>query len=231
MDELRANEGREELITVDGITYSRLPVKTCLVTAEHNLSDVLEEYVKPYTKEGDIVFVSEKMVACSQGRSIPVDTIKASGLAKFLSKFVEPVYSLGLGQPETMQCAIDEVGAPRILVAAAAGAMGKLLRKRGWFYKVAGTKVAQIDGPAVRTIPPYDTQVVLTALEPVKCSKEAKERIGVDVAIVDANRVACRLCGASSESITEEWLNKVLSDNPLGQGTQQTPCGIIRKVN
>ena len=228
--ELRANDGREEKVEYSGATYERLPVKTCLVTSEHNLNDVLVEYVKPHLKKGDIVFVSEKMVSCSEGRTVKLEDVKVSRLARLLSRFVEPTYSEGLGLPQTMQTAIDEVGAIRIVFAAAAGAVGKILRRRGWFYVIAGPRVSHIDGPSLRTLPPYDQEIVLCALEPDKDAEEASRILGVDVVIVDANPVALRLCGTSNKDITEEWLNEVLRDNPLGQATQRTPCGIIRKV-
>ena len=228
--ELHANDGRDETVELQGKCYRRLPVKTCLVTSEHKLSDVLTEYVLPHIQKDDIVFISEKMVSCSEGRTVKLEDIKVSRLARLLSKFVEPTYSEGLGLPQTMQTAIDEVGAFRIVVAAVAGAVGKLLRKRGWFYVVAGPRECHIDGPSLRTQPPYDQEVVLAALNPEEDAKEAARLLGVDVVIVDANPVALRLCGTSNPDITEEWLNKVLRDNPLGQAAQRTPCGIIRKI-
>lgn len=228
--ELNANEGREINLEVDGKNYQRLPIKTCLVTREHNLIDVLSEYAAPHLKKGDILFVSEKMVSCSEGRTVPLEDIKVSRLARLLSKFVEPTYSEGLGLPQTMQTAIDEVGAIRILFAAFCGAVGKVLRRRGWFYVIAGPRVSHIDGPSLRTLPPYDQEVVLSALEPEKDAIECSKTLGVDVVIIDANPVALRLCGTSNKEITEEWLNRVLMDNPLGQAAQRTPCGIIRKI-
>ena len=47
-------------------------------------------------------------------------------------------HGIGLGIPETMQLAIDEAGAPRIVAAAAVSAAGEVVGKRGLFYKVAG---------------------------------------------------------------------------------------------
>ena len=37
MSELKANEGKKECMEVDGVSYLRLPIKTCVVTAEHNI--------------------------------------------------------------------------------------------------------------------------------------------------------------------------------------------------
>lgn len=216
-------------VNVDGKNYTRIPVKTCLVTEKTPFIDVLKEYALPIAQKNDIIFLSEKMVACSQGRSVKLEDVKVSRLARLLSNFVEPTYSEGLGLPQTMQAAINEVGAFRILVAAAAGALGKLIKRRGWFYIVAGTKVSHIDGPSLRTIPPYDQQIVLSVLDPERDCAEAAKELGVRVVIVDANPIACTLCGSSDPEITEEWISKILSDNPLGQSIQRTPCGIIRE--
>jgi hypothetical protein len=49
-----------------------------------------------------------------------------------------PGYGIGLGTPQTMQLAIDEVGAPRILFAAAASAVTKPFGIHGVFYRLAG---------------------------------------------------------------------------------------------
>lgn len=227
--ELHANDGREIEVAVDGKSYLRLPVKTCLVTREHNLIDVLKEYASPHLQKGDILFVSEKMVSCSEGRTVALEDIKVSRLARLLSRYVEPTYSEGLGLPQTMQTAIDEVGAIRILFAAFMGALGRVFRRRGWFYVIAGPRVSHIDGPSLRTLPPYDQEVVLCALHPTEDAIECSKALGVDVVIIDANPVALRLCGTSNNELTEEWLNRVLMDNPLGQAAQRTPCGIIRK--
>ena len=68
--------------------------------------------------------------------------------ARLLSKFVmRTPHGLGLGSPWAMQLAIDEAGLPRVLGASAIGLAGKLIRRRGWFYRVAGHHVNDINGP------------------------------------------------------------------------------------
>ena len=73
--------------------------------------------------------------------------------------------------------------------------------------------------------------MVLGPLEPDKVARQIKERIGYDVCIVDANDLDVQILGVSSESIDKEQFARILKDNPLGQDAQQTPMGIIRKVN
>lgn len=224
------SENKNPVTLVDGKKFERIPIKTCLVTEDTDLIEVLKQYAAPILQKGDILFLSEKMVACSQGRTLKLEEVKVSKFSRMLAKFVEPTYSEGLGLPQTMQAAVNEVGAIRILFAAAAGALGKLLKRRGWFYIVAGTKVSHIDGPSLRTIPPYDQEIVLSVLNPDGDAKKVAAALGTPVVIVDANPISCTLCGSSDKEITEEWIAKILSDNPLGQSTQKTPCGIIRAI-
>ena len=231
MSELLANEGKNTTITVEGKDYMRLPIKTHVVTENDKIADVAEKYAKEHMVEGDILFISEKCVACSQKRAIPLTEIHPRPLAKFLCKFVyKSPYGIGLGIPETMEMAIRECGTMRLLFAAFISAIGKLLGKRGWFYKVAGYRAESIDGPTPYTLPPYNKCVVLGPENPDKVAKEIADRIGFKTIIVDVNDLTGKILGASEESLDRELLPKILRDNPLGQSAQQTPMGIIREV-
>ena len=86
-----------------------------------------------------------------------------------------------------MEMALRECGTVRILFAAFISVIGKIFRKKGWFYVIAGYKAASIDGPAASNIPPYDQYVVLGPEEPDKEAAKIKERIGCRVIIVDIN--------------------------------------------
>lgn len=230
-NELHPNDGKNGVIQVDGVNYLRLPIHTHVVTDQDNILDVAEKYGKPQLQEGDVLFISEKCVACTQKRAIPMDQIKARPLAKLLSKFVlKTPHGIGLGIPETMEYALRECGTVRILFAAFVSAIGKLLGKRGWFYKIAGPKAKSIDGPTSGTIPPYNHYVVLGPKEPDKVAAEIKERIGFEVCIVDINDLDGDILGASSPAIDKKLYARILKDNPLGQGHQQTPMGLIRRV-
>lgn len=231
MVELVPNEGKQEVIDVDGIQYSRLPIKTHVITEKDKMPQVAKQYAGPYLQEGDILFISEKSVACSQKRAVPLTEIKPRPLAKFLCKFVyKSPYGIGLGIPETMEMALQECGVWRILWAAFVSAVGKLFGKRGWFYQVAGYKAESIDGPTPYTLPPYNKCVVLGPKEPDKTAKEISDEVGAKVAIIDVNDLSQKILGVSHEEMDKDYLAKILKDNPLGQSAQQTPMGIIRKI-
>ncbi len=231
MKRLIANPEKKLLRTVNGDIYARYPVKTHVVKNGDDLLEVMNKYVRPFVKPNDIIFVSEKMVAITQGRAYCIDDIKPSFTAKFLSKFVyKSPYGIGLGSPWTMELALREVGYFRILFAAFAAAITKPFGIRGVFYKISGRKIAAIDGPCSYTLPPYNKYAVLAPLNPDKVAKEISDSLGATVVIVDANDLGVDIIGKSSKNISNEFIKNAIQDNPLGQSAQQTPIGIIRKV-
>ena len=231
MTELKANEGKEAVILVDGKEYTRLHIKTHLITADDDIVQVARQYGLPVLEdEGDVLFISEKCVACSQGRAIPIDEVEAGALARFLSRFVTRTPAgIGLGMPETMEYAIRECGAPRILFAAAVSAVGKVFGKKGWFYDVAGDKAKSIDGPTANTIPPYNECVVLGPKDPDRVARQIAGDIGYRTIIVDINDLDGSILGSSDDSLDRDLYAGILGDNPLGQDRESTPMGIIRE--
>ena len=229
--ELLPNNGKNLEIIVDGRTFQRYPVKTKLITPEDkNIAEIVHQYASPYVKQGDILFISEKAVAVTQGRSYHINDIKPSWLARQLSKFVmkTPV-GIGLGSPQTMQLAIEEVGVMRILVASIIGALGKIIGIRGLFYIVAGSGARSIDGAAPYAIPPYNQYVSKGPVRADEVAKEISVKIGAPVAIVDANDLGVNILGVS-EVMDKKLIARIIKDNPLGQTDEQTPVGIIRET-
>lgn len=224
---------KQLLLQVDGVNYLRIPIKTHVLTKEDDIVGVIRNYVPSIAKEGDLLFVSEKATAITQGRAILLEEIKPRFLARFLSKYVKKVsYGIGLGMPETMEMAFQEVGTLRVLFAAFVAAVGKLLGRSGDFYRIAGRKVAMIDGPTPYTLPPYNQYVVLAPDKPEQIANQIENELGISCAIVDVNDIGREVVALSSGSVlTEEMIVEILRDNPLGQGSQQTPMGLIRGIN
>ena len=226
-----ANPGKQLVRTVDGVDYLRIPVKTHLITKEDDMADVVARYPKEQMREGDILFISEKAVACTQSRAIPMEDIHPRKLAVTLSRYVTKTPAgIGLGIPETMVMALQECGTVRILFAAFCSVIGKILGKKGWFYMVAGPKARGIDGPTEGTIPPYDHYVVLTPADPTGTAKRLAQALGYPVAIVDINDLGANILGFSEKEPSMAFLAKALGDNPLGQGEECTPMGILRRA-
>nr|BFF11312.1 hypothetical protein GCM10025699_26150 [Microbacterium flavescens] len=51
-----------------------------------------------------------------------------------------------------------------------------------------------------------------------------------EVAVVDINDLGGNILGSTVDKAQEKRLIAILQDNPLGQGHQSTPLGIIRAV-
>ena len=216
-------------IEVNGRSYDRLTIQTHVITAKDNISEVAEKYAGESLSKDDLLFVSEKAVACSQNRAIPVEKIQPRKLALFLSKFVSKSPSgEGLGNPQAMEMAMREVGAPRILFAAGVGAIGRLFGKRGWFHVIAGSKCSSIDPPEIDILPEYCNHVILGPLNPDLVALEISKRVGVPVCVVDVNDLGANILGVSDNALDKNLVSQILRDNPLGQTRQQTPMGIIK---
>lgn len=265
----RPNAMKHLFAAVGGTVYARLPVRTDLVGKGDDLDDLFRRQVLPHVRPGDVVAVAEKPVAASQGRSYPIAEIHPTRLARVLSKAVTRTpHGIGLGMPETMQLALDEAGAPRIIAAAVAAAAGRLVGRRGWFYAIAGPTVEAIDGPTPYTLPPHNTHAKLGPADPDGVARRlagvlssglteagaptaagpargdeagAPEdaartpgdatgaRGGVEVAVVDASDLDVHVLGASP-GVDRDLVRRLMLDNPLGQGHEQTPVAVLRPL-
>lgn len=230
---MQANEGKALEASVDGKNYARIPLRTRVVMPNDDLDSVVMEYAKDAVQPGDLLFVTEKIVAITQGRSYRLDEISPRPLARFLSRYVvRTSYGIGLGMPETMEMALRECGTLRILFAAGVSVITKAFGRRGDFYRIAGDKARAIDGPTKNTIPPYNQAVVLGPKDPRGVAERLKKMLGgnLEVAVVDINDIGGNILGSTLDKAGERRLVEILGDNPLGQATQSTPMGIVREV-
>lgn len=224
------NEDRQLHATLGGVVYARHPVRTHLVTVSDDAAEVVGRYATPLDDAVRLVAVSERMVAITQGRSHRMVDIHTGWLARLLVRYVtRPGYGIGLGTAETMQLAIDEVGAPRILLAAAVSAITKPFGVHGLFYRIAGRQAAAIDGPTSYTIPPYNESATLGPKDPNDAARRIAAAIGKPLAIIDANDAGCNVLGASP-GVDTRFVLRLFADNPLGQAREQTPICVVREV-
>ncbi len=226
---LAPNRNRKLEITVGGDVYHRLPVRTPLITPESNLARIIEENALPWAEPGDVLFISEKVVAVTQGRAIPESELKIGLTARLLWRCVARVpYGIGLRRPSSMQCAVDECGAPRIWLAAIVGALGKLAGRRGDFYRIAGPQAATID--AATTSPLQPDCVIMGPKDPEGTARSLSEKSGLPIAIVDVNDIGGSSVLGASEEVDRPLLEAALKDNPLGQTDECTPMGLLRRA-
>ncbi len=225
------NKGKNLIIKIDKKNYERIPIKTHVITKDDKIIDVVFRYVGPHLQKNDIVFISERVVAITQGRAFPIKDIHPSNLAKFLVKFVhKSPYGIGLGSPWTMELAIREAGVARMLFAALCSAFTKPFGLRGVFYKVVGKNINAIDGPCSYTLAPYNEYAKLGPSNPNKVAQDVKSKIKNDCVIIDANDLGVNVLGRSDSKISDVFCVEVFKDNPLGQASEQTPICIVRSL-
>lgn len=206
----------------------RLLRRVHLVRPGEDLVQIVLTELHPYLQAGDIAFISEKVVSITQGRVVGMWQITPRPLANFLSRFVRRTsYGLGLRQPVVMEMALREAGVARILMAALVGGITRTFGRSGDFYRVAGRRVAAIDGPNRHTVRPYGYYVILAPDDPQQVARELAKVLGTGVAVVDCNDLGSEVLGAS-EGVDIQFVRRALRGNPMGQGRQRTPMGVLR---
>ncbi|WP_265444920.1 asparagine synthase (glutamine-hydrolyzing) [Flexivirga meconopsidis] len=251
--DLEANEGKElDLVTAGGATVRRYPLRTELFSREDDLDARVADEVDGFFKELDAdpehaaqlagkrwyFFISEKIVAITQGRSYFIWDINVGRPARVLSKYVTRTPAgIGLGSPFTMQLAIQEAGLPRVLYASAGGAVGKLIGKRGMFYELVGGDIRAIDGPTEYSAYPSNVSAKLAPKDPdevsARLSALIRSRVPAAYAqtfggtvVMDANDIGRNVLGTDVAGDRTRF-EEMFADNPLGQGGEQTPMAIV----
>lgn len=229
------NKGKNLEIKVGEEIYLRLPIRTGLVSEKDLLDNLIEKYAAPHLVSGDFIFVSEKVLALTQNRILPINEVEVGPLARFLARRVRTGYGtenfrgFGHSTPPAMQLFINEAGYLRTLFAAAVSAVTRPLGIKGAFYYICGKRAKSVDCPMSFIIQPYTHYAKLPPLDPKGVTRHIKERFGYETAIVDANYLGAFSMGESSGAIKEKFIQEVLRDNPLGQADEMTPICIVRK--
>lgn len=231
MEELKANENKKLEIQVGEKIYLRYAIPTHYVQIGEDYMEIIKKYVAPHYKEGDILSISEKIIALCQKRVIYKKDMKVSFLAKFLSKFaMRSDAGIGVDSPYKMQFAIDLCGPIKVIFAAILAGIGKLFHKKGIFYDIVGMEVTGLDGFYDKVFPEYGEFGIRIPENPVGVCNEIYEKLGIKAMIVDANDIERVILGkADSIEETDEFLERLIEDNPAGQSKQLTPFILIRK--
>ena len=230
--EFRANDGKNVEIQAMGRTWARHAIQTHFVTVGESYIDLMERYVKPVYQEGDILSMSEKVIAICQKRVVTEEELKPGFWAKVLSRFVHQTSAgPGMGLPIKMQFAINVCGLPKILWAAFRAAIDKLRGVHGTFYRIAVLEVSGLDGFYGEDIPEYEHMGVRVPENPAGVCDEIYEKTGIVAMVVDANDLNVEMLGHCSQlKESDEELLDLIRDNPAGQDRQLTPFVLIRPI-
>lgn len=233
---LDVHPGKKKTTESKGVTYTRHMVRTVLFDETTLLGQEIIDSCDGFLQSEDVICIAESVVAITQKRAYKIVDIVPGMTARILSRFVTRTPAgIGLGMPETMQLAVNEVGACRLWFAAGIYAVTKLFGRRGDFYRIAGEKARGIDGPTAGTLPPYNEYATLIPDNPRKIAetleKELSTKIGVDVQVIiaDANDIGVNILGWKNAEQKQLGMD-LCCDNPMGQGHEQTPIMICRKL-
>lgn len=222
------------LRNVEGRRLERYGIQTHFVEEGESYIELIYRYVLPLYQPGDILSVSEKVIAMCQENTVYMEDVEVGWLARCLSRFGHRTQSgIGVTEPHKLQLAVDMKGTLPVLFAAFVGALGKIVGKKGLFYKILGVEISGIDGfyehSAFKT---YHQVATLTPRNPDRVCQRIEDKTGIPVMIVDANDIDVNILGTSIglRSIGEDVLCEYIHDNPAGQDDECTPFVLIRDI-
>ena len=215
-------------VTVGGRQYRRFPIRTRWLHPGDDLTAVVRQACSD-VRPGDTIAISEKVVVVVTFRTISIASVRVGPLARLLARSVHPREgSRGISVPEKMQYVLDQVGRPRMWVAAAASAVTRPLGINGVFYRLAGSVARDVDGGR----PPYEERLIppLPRAEAAMMCADLEGLLGVGVAIVDLNDYGGSIRAVSPRAIPAATLARILADNPLRQRLTGTPLALVRPL-
>jgi hypothetical protein len=202
-----------------------IPVRTPLVQSGDDIAAMVAACVRGIAASQDVICVAETSVAIAQGRSIAAEYVRPTFLARLLSEHAG-IYAT-VNQPESMQLVMDNVGALKVLYASAAAVAGRIMGRRGDFYRILGPAVAEIDG-YTGTMPPYERHIVFGPEHPDDAASAIAQACSAHAVIVDVNDLRkVEILGASS-GVVIAAVAECLRGNPHGNSDQQTPVVVLK---
>ncbi|MGI9859799.1 N-acetylmuramoyl-L-alanine amidase [Moorella naiadis] len=113
-------------------------------------------------------------------------------------------------------------------ISCAAAVLGRLIKKRGLFYVVAGRQLSLIDDIA-GTMYPYERHIVMGPKNPGQLVRDIKKATGAEAVIADVNDKKCvDILGITDRSYLPA-VTEALRANPFGNEDEQTPIVILKR--
>lgn len=202
-----------------------MPVKTHLLRPGTCILEVIKRSALQFKENKNLIAIAESALAIMQGRIKYVEDIKPGFLARKLTRLFDKDSSMS--SVYSLEMAFREAGALKILFAALIGTLGKMLGRKGDFYRIAGKMVTAIDD-CTGTIPPFDKYIVLCPTNLKEITQRIKKETGLEAAVVDVNDLKRVDILASTCPEENKYIAEVLIDNPQGNANEQTPMVIIK---
>ncbi len=202
-----------------------VPVRTRILTEYDDIVEAIHAYGGDNIGPEDLVCVAESVVAITQGRLTRPEELKPSWQARLLNRFVPAEGSMS--SVYGMQAAMELEGEWKTLFAFIIGAIAKVFKKNGVFYKLA--RQASLTDDVTGTMPPYDKHIVYGPKNPDRVCEKIVQKTGCYGAVVaDVNDLKRSAVLGRSSGINPKEVAQILIDNPFGNDCQMTPIVIIK---
>lgn len=219
-------------VNIEGKEFERYAIQTHFIGRGESYLEVVAKYVLPLYEKGDILSISEKIIAMCQDNTVEKKDVKLGFWAKLLSKFASSNnHGVAMDEPYKLQLAINLAGLPRILLACFCSVITKIFGIKGVFYKIAGHGIDGIDGFYMNSsFDLYHDLALLNPENPSKVCNEVSDAFGMDCMIVDANDFDVNILGKNDKlnAESEIFLKSLIKDNPTGQSDELTPFILIK---
>ncbi len=225
---------RGTLTGKNGRRYDRFAIQTHFVEVGEDQAELVKKYVLPISRDGDVLSFGAKVMAMCTRNVYTKEQIQPGFWAKLLSPHAsETVAGIGMHDAYKLQLAINMVGAPRVVFAAAASAITKPFGVKGLFYKIVGKGVAGIDGFYYRSsFDRYKDLALVNNENAAELCDELEKKTGIPVVLMDANDIDQNQLGKCEDfPLTDEEIQDAMADNPSGQGDELTPLILIRPLS
>ena len=217
----------------DGRQYDRFAIQTHFVEVGESQTALVEKYVRPLYREGDVLSFGAKVMAMCTKNVRTRDEVRPGFWANFLWRFAGINHTgVGMHEPYKLQLVIDMCGLPRVLLAVFCSAVTKPFGVHGVFYKVCGKGVGGIDGFYFRSsFDRYKELALINPDNPVELCDALEKDTGIPVVLMDANDIEQNQLGKCHDfPLTDAQIQDAMQDNPSGQGDELTPLILIRPV-
>ena len=211
-----------------GVAVLRHSVQTGLLTEVTDLAEVVKQVHEDYPD--GIITIASSVVTMCEGTLLWIPTFHPSRLARLLGPFTGhgagPVvhwYSYPREAAWKVEAYMELAGTLRVIVGAAATAVGKVVHHKGWFYSVVGPVAKAVDSDKLM---PYDACLVPGPLD-VQASLRRLSSCGAQIAVVDVNDVFGAEIVACTDGVDTDWLRRALEDNPAGNDDSMTPIVVV----
>ncbi len=224
---------RGEIAGANGRRYSRYAIQTHFIGRGEDQAALVERYVKPLWKPGDLLSFGAKVMAMCVESVKTREEVKPGFWANFLWRFAGINHTgVGMHEPYKLQLVIDMCGLPRVLLAAFLSAVTRPFGVHGLFYKVCGKGVGGIDGFYFRSsFEIYKILALINPDNPDELCDGLEQATGIPVVLMDANDLQRDQLGKSKGCpLTDEEIQDALRDNPSGQGDELTPFILVRPL-